>query len=222
MKITVYNFKGGVGKTAISLGFALDQGYAVVTNDYHSPLEWVLKEESMIKLESNEPMPEFDQDINVIFDLGGKIDSRAISAIKQSDWVIIPTINKKSILHTTLQTINQVKDYNSNILVVVNQAIYKKKKVRIVAKEKKISKTSYKNTIVKDDLDEVAKVLKDIFPNIKLPIYALKKSNIFDKIMDEELSLKNISNKSPLLKSVYKPVLEQIQTITEFIHNNKG
>ena len=45
MKIAIYNFKGGVGKTAISLNLDLETGWGVVTNESYSPIEDALPAE---------------------------------------------------------------------------------------------------------------------------------------------------------------------------------
>jgi cellulose biosynthesis protein BcsQ len=193
MKIAVYNFKGGVGKTSISLGYALNQGFAVVTNDFHSPLERVLSEEYIIKLKSDETMPIFDDDLEVVFDLGGSIDERAVSAIKQSDWVIIPTVNSVVDLHMTLQTINQVSDYNTKILVIVNK-------------------------LEKGDFDIAREVITEFFPD--MPIFPLKNSKIFKKMFEKEQSLNGIANLNGLNKYTYRGVISQFADITEFINNN--
>jgi|GEM_PF-3900400 len=46
MKIAIYNFKGGVGKTSIALNIVLSakDDYGVITNDFYSPIEKVLLE----------------------------------------------------------------------------------------------------------------------------------------------------------------------------------
>ena len=78
MKTTVYNFKGGVGKTVLSLNLALTMEYSIVTNDIYSPIEKVLDEDRILKIHHDEILPAFPADYNIIFDLGGHIDKRAI------------------------------------------------------------------------------------------------------------------------------------------------
>ncbi len=88
MKITVYNFKGGTGKTSISMNLALTMDYSVVTNDLYSPLEKVLDDKRILKLNHDDNLPVFPENYDLIFDFGGHVDVRAIEALKQSRWVI--------------------------------------------------------------------------------------------------------------------------------------
>lgn len=81
MKITVYNFKGGTGKTSIALNLALTMQYAIISNDTYSPLEKVLDPKKFIKLEAGKDLPNLPEKYFIIFDLGGHIDPRAISAM---------------------------------------------------------------------------------------------------------------------------------------------
>ena len=47
MKIVVWNLKGGQGKTVLSMAIAMLEGFYVVTNDIHSPIDEVLGEDSI-------------------------------------------------------------------------------------------------------------------------------------------------------------------------------
>jgi len=71
MKITIYNFKGGVGKTSIALNIALNLGLPVVTNDIYSPLERLLGEDKFIKLAKDQTIPTLSSEHSIIFDFGG-------------------------------------------------------------------------------------------------------------------------------------------------------
>ena len=66
--ITIYNFKGGPGKTSCAMNIALTMDYGVVTNDIYSPIEEVF--DNVLKVSPSEEFPDFPTDAEVIFDLG--------------------------------------------------------------------------------------------------------------------------------------------------------
>ena len=121
MKLTVYNFKGGVGKTSISVNLSLTLDYGIITNDIYSPLEKILPKEKLLKLALDQDIPDLPKDYNIIFDLGGHIDKRSIKALKMSDHVLIPTTSEFLDLQLAINTIEEVKAYNGNIIVVGNK-----------------------------------------------------------------------------------------------------
>lgn len=191
MKVLVYNFKGGVGKTSIGLGFALSQGYSVVTNDVYSPLEKILPKERLVKLPLDGIVPKFPKEFNIVFDFGGHIDARVIDAARQVDKVLIPTMNSPVDLQITLQAIREMEKYNKNIFIVANN-------------------------LEKGDLDEIEKVMAHFFT---YPIIPLKRSKVFRRIFEQRESIDDIARKNPLARYAYRNVLTQfndlINTLTE-------
>ena len=80
--ITIYNFKGGAGKTSCAMNIALTMDYGVVTNDIYSPIEEVF--DNVLKVSPSEEFPDFPTDAEVIFDLGGYIEARSITVLRNS------------------------------------------------------------------------------------------------------------------------------------------
>lgn len=122
MKITIYNFPGGCGKTSIAAELALTLDYQVITNDAYTPLSIILDKDSLLKLKPNQNIPQLSEGFDIIFDLGGYPDKRAVSALKQSDCVIVPTLVETGRLKVTLNSISEIRKFNRNIIVIVNQA----------------------------------------------------------------------------------------------------
>jgi cellulose biosynthesis protein BcsQ len=121
MIATVYNFKGGVGKTSISVNLSLTLGWKVYSNDYYCPLEDVLPEGRFKKYEPNEEIQPYLGKDNLIFDFGGQIDFRIIPAILQSNFVLIPLINETIDIKVTLSTIEAIREINDNIVIIINR-----------------------------------------------------------------------------------------------------
>ncbi|NQZ59561.1 MAG: hypothetical protein HRT88_19090 [Lentisphaeraceae bacterium] len=126
MKVVVYNFKGGVGKTAISLNLALETGWGVVANEQYSPIEDALPEGSFIKVEHNKDFPVIPEDMDVIYDLGGYPEKRVIPVLEECDVIFIPTYTDSSPdIKVTKKTISELLPFNKNIYIIANKSTEK-------------------------------------------------------------------------------------------------
>lgn len=188
MKVTVYNFKGGVGKSTIALNYALSRDFGVVTNDIHNRIDRVMPEGQAVRLSPDKALPEFPSEFDIVFDLGGYIDHRAIAAIKQSNALIVPTVAEMAELETTIASLREISDYNNNILIVVNKA-------------------------EKGDLELVTEILGA--QGFHFPILPLKKSKALSRIRQHKSPLSVISQKNGLNRYVYGDAAEQFEMIIQ-------
>lgn len=194
MKIVVYNFKGGVGKSTIALNYALTQDFGVVTNDVFNRVDRVLPEGRGVRLKPDQDMPKFPADFDVIFDLGGYLDKRAIAAMKQADVVIHPTIADPSELEISVASLKEISSYHKNIIVVVNKA-------------------------EKGDDELVEDILKG--QGITYKVLPLKATKALKKIRQHKTPLRDLITKNGLNKYVYGPAAEQFEAIIEFCEEKK-
>lgn len=191
MKITIYNFKGGVGKSSISLNLALSLGYGVITNDIYSPLEKILKKEHLLKISQSENIPDIPKDYNIIYDLGGYIDKRAIKALKTSDVVLIPTINDYLNLQVTIDTIQEIEQINKHIIIVANKT-------------------------QSGDFEKIKSVMREFY---NYEIVELKYSKAFKNIFLENCSIEQMCKKSALSAFSYKKINAQFNNLIDTINN---
>ena len=189
MKITIYNFKGGVGKTSIALNIALSLDMGIITNDVYSPIENILPEKQFIKLEKDMSIPEIPEGMNIVFDLGGYIDTRAIEALRQSDKVLIPVTNDLINLQVTINAINEIREFNENLIIIANRT-------------------------VKDDFSDISQAIKQFYD---FPVLELKQSRVFSNLFQEKKSIRDIVKQGGLKAYSYRIINEQFDELLKTI-----
>jgi len=128
-KVTIFNKKGGVGKTSLAFSIAKDLNYALLSND-DSVIEEIYPSKAKIIEDDNFPILDHD----TVNDLGGFINSGIIEIFKNSSIVIVPTFVDVNSIKRTINTVMEVNKYCENILIILN-----------AVESKTISK--YKNSI---------------------------------------------------------------------------
>ena len=117
MKITIFNQKGGVGKTMLATQIALYFDLKIIELDPYGILKSLMPER-VIKLGLRDKISNNLYD--VVFDFGGFDDLRLEHVAKQSDLVIIPFNPTLVSLGGTLKSFYKIKNLNDNILFVAN------------------------------------------------------------------------------------------------------
>ena len=189
MILTVYNFKGGVGKTSIALNIALSLDMGIITNDVYSPIENILPEKQFIKLEKDMSIPEIPEGMNIVFDLGGYIDTRAIEALRQSDKVLIPVTNDFINLQVTINAIDEIWEFNENLIIIANRT-------------------------VKDDFSDISQGIKQFYD---FPVLELKQSKVFSNLFQEKKSIRDIVRQGGLRAYSYRAINEQFDQLLNVI-----
>ena len=209
MKICVYSAKGGVGKTPIATNIVLDREYAIGTNEHFQLFDTFIPDDRVLAIELDQGFPEIPQGIDIIFDLAGSISANSgsiVSALKQSDLVIVPISNEVKAIYGGTGTIREILRFCSNVLVVVT-------------KLEKGRKEQFK----KDEWHKSAAFLNvqsqvhgtDGLENI--PCLPLKLSKVFDAIFEKEQSILQLMNTDSLAKYNYAEVSRQFNEIYNFI-----
>jgi chromosome partitioning protein len=191
----MFNLKGGQGKSSIALNLALTLDANVISNDIITQIEDVLPEDNFLNIGRNDDFPDIEENIDVIYDLGGWIDERTVKVIKGADLIIIPMINGIMNNKTSLNSVEQIKKFNKNILIIANKT-------------------------KKDDFNIISTLISRYFPDDNFPILELKETTAFEKILEREKSIKDIVEDDKLLRFNYSRVVEQFNAILEFIKNH--
>ncbi|MDR1926306.1 MAG: hypothetical protein LBQ13_01275 [Endomicrobium sp.] len=195
MKITIFNLKGGQGKSSIALNLALSLNFDVISNDKITKLEKILPEDNFMKIEKDQDFPNIVENLDIIYDLGGWIDERVTKPIKESDLVIVPMINTEMNNEVSVNSVNQVKQYNENIMLIVNKS-------------------------KKGDFEFMRdRIIKTYFPNDDFPIFEIMDTTAFEQMLRRKMAIKDIVDVDPLLKYNYRKVNGQFNEIINFINN---
>lgn len=130
MKIAITNKKGGVGKSTIAKALALEFNTGIITNEPGTNYQAGFDENNVIEISDEETFPEMPISLDIIYDLGGGLDQRLTQLLPQLDVVIVPLKFAGSMndWEKTVQWIEEIKKYNTNIIFVLTDTINEKPK----------------------------------------------------------------------------------------------
>jgi cellulose biosynthesis protein BcsQ len=206
MIITVYNFKGGQGKSKIALNLAITLGYGIITNDEVSSHDLVLPEERIFKVLKHDPIPHnFKSNDNIIYDLGGFIDDRVIEAIKISDYVLVPVTNENDDdenIRVSVQTIDSIECYNKNIVILANKTELKKSGTKVI----------------QNDFQTIKDVMNSLY---QYPVFDIKKSKAVSRIAKDKISIRDMMKEGGITAYSYSDINKQFDDIIEYLSINK-
>jgi MinD superfamily P-loop ATPase len=187
MKIIIWNLKGGQGKTVLSLAIAMLEGYYIVTNDVHSPIDEVIGEDRALRMGMRDPLPEVPEGIDLIYDFGGYPDARIIDAAKQADVVIVPIIYESPLeMQVTINALGEIEKYTDKIVIVLNKA--------------------------KAGDYERAKAVFEQF-DIEYPVFEVKQSTAFSRAIEQKKSMQQMVDENGLFSFHYSKPLEQVRAL---------
>lgn len=169
MKIAVINKKGGVGKTPFAFSIAKDMDYFLQSND-RSCIEQIYPGKAKI-------LPEVRELEDCVYDFGGFAAAGVLDIVKNCNVVIIPCLPTYNSFIRTVETINELKEINSNIILLA---------------------TNFKDEKEEEFLEkELAERYSDI------PTFYFKNSKIVNNAVNVGLSFTELYNENVLSKRSY-------------------
>jgi len=191
MKITIFNQKGGVGKTMLATQIALYFDLKIIELDPYGILKSLIPNR-VIKFGLRDKIDESID--NVVFDFGGFDDLRLEQVAKQSDLVIIPFNPTLVSLGGTLKSFYKVKDLNDNILFVVNGYI--------------------KEQDVKDAIEFLEEHIKE-----PIEYFAIPFTRAVQTAENEVISIIDLPKQGGLKKHTYSKIAKIFKSLMEVIKN---
>jgi MinD superfamily P-loop ATPase len=211
MRVLIWSINGDVGKTSISLNLYHMLGVPIITNEIYTTLTKVIQTEGdLMILKENQPVPEIPQNYSIIFDFAGGIQKdqkRIISAIKQVDYIMVPTYPEEETLkyrntaRESLKELHEVKEalgLKFKTMLVINKYTNIKE---FEAEKEYFEKLKKENTSI--HFDYIAK---------------LKKSKALCHIYTHNQSIKDLKKSSPLLGFSYNQVEKDFDEILNIIN----
>lgn len=183
MKISIINKKGGVGKTPFAFSIAKDLGLFLQSND-NSIIEQIYPNMAKISLTPKE----ID---NCVYDFGGFVEKGILDIAKSSDVIIIPCTSSYNALLRTSETLNELKNINQNLCVLI---------------------TDYKDDKEKQQMIDV---LNENFSDISY--FYFKFSKIIDNSMTGGFSFKELYEENSLSRLSYANFYKEYQRLLDFI-----
>ena len=169
MLISIFNLKGGTGKTSLAYSLAKDLDSYYIANDSYNSIVGNIYSKTIEELNDN-----IIADNTVIFDGGGFFDNTIKDILKHSDKIIIPLEADLNSLSSLESFIVELQKINKNIIYILNKI--------------ETSPTAQR------DYKAVREHLVSEFNINDSHIFKLPHSRIFKNIFDEELGIKELIN----------------------------
>ena len=204
MIVSVYNIKGGTGKTSISLQLAKALDLVYVSNDAEGGAYEVFddKKSFLVAEQEYQTIPIED---NCIYDFGGFRSKQNIQEIiKASNIVIVPTLTSRGDIKGTIKMLTELHSINQNVLVIINRVkpIYNSKNKY----EKPELLINYFNEeLEKEGLD---------FKNLNFTI--LREASIIEDATFDGVALCNLKQ-NKLKRYIYRNSIKDIDNIIKII-----
>ena len=189
MLITVYNQKGGVGKTSISYSLTKDLDAYYITNDKINSIIPLTIHNKVI----NNLTKEIIEKEIVVFDSGGFIDKNMETVLKNSHIIFIPLEADQTSLFTLNAIYKEINELNDNIYYIINKVEHDKD-------FKEIFEEMLKMGISKDR------------------ILTIRKSRIFKKVLSDNASINEILKESKLNKYLYNAVYAEYKKLLDLVY----
>ncbi|MDR0665559.1 MAG: ParA family protein [Helicobacteraceae bacterium] len=193
--ISIYNIKGGVGKSTIARELAYRLDATLVDCDRGGAQEY-MKPLKVVKAPHTIPL-NIDDNI-VIYDFAGKDDERKHGAIMKSDLIVVPYTPTFYALQNTVDSFLQIWLVNKNIMTIAN----------MLKEEKDLQRS-------KEDLEEALNQCDESVGEIL--VLPLRFTRGLQSAENKGKTIYDLREESSINRLNYEKVCGEIDTITDTV-----
>lgn len=190
MLISVYNLKGGVGKSSLAYSIANDLDMWYITNDTMNSIVSNNYDKVLTKMNS-----QVIKEKSIIFDGGGFFDTSVKDILKSSNYIIIPIEADLNSINSLNNFLPQLQKVNKNILFVFNKI--------------ENTKTALK------DLEDCKKFIINTFKIDEKDIIRLSHSRIFKNTFEHSKGVNQLINSSKINKYIYRNFSQEYNSLID-------
>jgi cellulose biosynthesis protein BcsQ len=193
--VSIYNVKGGVGKSTIARELAYKLGATLVDCDKGGVQEFM---ESVKVVKVGDYIPtDIDGDV-LIYDFPGKDDERRTNVIKKSDLVIVPFTPTFYALQNTVDSFTHIWAINKNVMMIAN----------MLKEDRDLGRS-------KDEMEEVLnRYDADIGEILILPLHYTRG---LQSAENKGRAIYDLREESPINKLNYAKICGEIDKITDTV-----
>lgn len=129
-----------------------------------------------------------------------------VSAVSQSDVVLVPIYNELKCIHAGVHTIRELLPYNKNIVVVATKLVKRKGEV-------------FKDWGGCEDAKNIKEVVDHAIGQ-GTPVLPLKFSRVFDTIFEQERSIRQMMEEDALARYTYRDVAAQFDALISYLEQH--
>ena len=123
-KVSIYNEKGKLGKSLFAVEIALRLGFCYATNQNRprKDIQSIILEDEFLQVAPHAEFPILSDGIEVVFDLAGELigyQKSIVSALKQSDTILIPVMNEPDAISATKYAITELESLNLDAEIIL-------------------------------------------------------------------------------------------------------
>jgi cellulose biosynthesis protein BcsQ len=194
--ISIYNVKGGVGKSTIARELAYKLNATLVDCDKGGVQEY-MESVRVVKIGEDNEIPQDIEGEVIIYDFPGKDDERREEAAKASDVVIIPYTPSFYALQSTADSYRQILKSNRCVIMIAN----------MLKDDKDLART-------KDELEDFLNQHSDVGDIIVQPLHYTRG---LQSAENNGKSIYQIRDSSPFNRMNYEKTCRELDAIVDTV-----